>query len=248
VASTQEEYALSLLPSLLINPIRIPGVTCAVCAEPTGGLLRCRVCESHIARWGNALADRVVPLTYASDQVSRQVRYDLRQYKDGERAGGVAGARLSYVVWYSIHRHGRCVTMASDARPTAVIPVPSGAAPRHEGHPLLELAKYFGLPIVTPVRTRPARAREVDPDSLRIDDDLRGQHVIVFDDTWTTGSSAQATAVAARRAGATEVTIMVIGRWVNGSWAPTSQLFSTSPPPQWRPDVCPVTGTLCAAP
>ena len=47
---------------------------------------------------------------------------------------------------------------------------------------------------------------------------LRGQAVLLIDDTWTTGSSAQSAAAALKAAGAGPTAALVIGRHLNREW------------------------------
>ena len=57
--------------------------------------------------------------------------------------------------------------------------------------------------------------RGVDPGWLRVDGPVAGADVLVVDDTWVSGGSAQSAAVALKLAGARRVAIVVIGRHVN---------------------------------
>ncbi|MEK8143754.1 hypothetical protein NKH18_22300 [Streptomyces sp. M10(2022)] len=45
-----------------------------------------------------------------------------------------------------------------------------------------------------------------------------GEAVLLIDDTWTTGGHAQSAAAALKRAGASCVAVVVLGRHINGSW------------------------------
>ena len=45
-----------------------------------------------------------------------------------------------------------------------------------------------------------------------------GQAVLLIDDTWTTGASAQGAAAALKAAGVRPVAAVVIGRHLNGEW------------------------------
>jgi hypothetical protein len=60
-----------------------------------------------------------------------------------------------------------------------------------------------------------ALGRGVDPGWLRVDGVVAGADVLVVDDTWVSGGSAQSAAVALKLAGARRVAIVVIGRHVN---------------------------------
>jgi adenine/guanine phosphoribosyltransferase-like PRPP-binding protein len=60
-----------------------------------------------------------------------------------------------------------------------------------------------------------ARGREIDPGWARVDDRVAGESVLVVDDTWVSGGSAQSVAVALKRAGAIRVAVVVLGRHVS---------------------------------
>ncbi len=60
-----------------------------------------------------------------------------------------------------------------------------------------------------------AHRRGVDRGWLRVDGIVAGADVLVVDDTWVSGGSAQSASVALKLAGARRVAIVVIGRHVN---------------------------------
>jgi len=57
--------------------------------------------------------------------------------------------------------------------------------------------------------------------------DLAGQHVLILDDTWTTGANAHSAVLAARRAGAAAVSVMVVGRWLASGFRHNAQFIKT---------------------
>jgi orotate phosphoribosyltransferase len=70
---------------------------------------------------------------------------------------------------------------------------------------------------------------------------LHGEAVLLIDDTWTTGASAQTAAAALRHAGAGPVAAVVIGRHLNREWHENDRrLRSIARPFDW--DRC----ALCA--
>ena len=68
------------------------------------------------------------------------------------------------------------------------------------------------------------KPRQFVPDMWSVDrpDTAQGRHVLLLDDTWTTGAHAQSAAAALRRAEARAVTVLVIARWLDPSWSPTA--------------------------
>jgi hypothetical protein len=89
---------------------------------------------------------------------------------------------------------------------------------------LQELVRgYLALPWAA-LRPRPGAAdswaRWLDPDRFRAAGPLPGARVLLLDDTWVSGSTAQAAAVALKRAGAARVVTVVLGRHVAASGLP----------------------------
>ena len=68
---------------------------------------------------------------------------------------------------------------------------------------------------LSPVQAVPEHGRQVSAGWLRADATLAGERVLVIDDAWVSGGSAQSAAVALRLAGATRVAVVVLGRYVS---------------------------------
>jgi orotate phosphoribosyltransferase len=64
----------------------------------------------------------------------------------------------------------------------------------------------------------------VNPAWVRVGDPVAGADVLVVDDTWVSGGSAQSTAAALKLAGARRVAVVVLGRHVNPA-DPRSAVF-----------------------
>ena len=75
------------------------------------------------------------------------------------------------------------------------------------------IAPYLGLPWAEMAAWPDQRERELDPVRFAASPVPDGR-VLLVDDTWTTGASAQSAAMALRRAGARSVVTVVIGRHV----------------------------------
>lgn len=109
------------------------------------------------------------------------------------------------------------------AGPQAVAIVPSGQG-RPRAHPLVSLVRScVDLPFARLAVAAPqAHARDVNPGWVRVADRaggrvpvLDGAQVLVVDDTWVSGGSAQSAAAALKLAGARRVAVVVLGRHVN---------------------------------
>jgi hypothetical protein len=99
--------------------------------------------------------------------------------------------------------------------PTHLAVVPS-ARGRVGPHPLWTLISPHLSCRWTELSARPDyhRVRELDPGRFEAAPVLDGR-VLLLDDTWTTGASAQSAAMALRRAGARSVAVVVLGRHIN---------------------------------
>ena len=62
------------------------------------------------------------------------------------------------------------------------------------------------------------RPRAFDPSKFEPTGSSAGHAVLLIDDTWTTGASAESAAAALRRAGAGPIAAVVIGRYLNREW------------------------------
>lgn len=203
---------------VLIAPRRGPAV-CRTCFNLTDGYTRCYAC----VHGGDAL-DLVAPISYSV--AGEQLHHALAAYKrSSERWTAVLVRQLAAVLWRHLARHERCLARATGvAEFPLVTTVPPGHGRRELPHPLqgivgrvveptreryVELLRRGRRP--TPIHTfsaeRFAPARRLD-----------GEPVLLIDDTWTTGASAQSAAAALKQAGAGPVAAVVIGRHLNRDW------------------------------
>jgi hypothetical protein len=198
-----------------------------------GGLAWCYQCDLARSEAGRLLADVVVPLGYAVR--GEALAEDLWRYKS-ERAGAAESAgrlremlsaflgRDAQSVWRSDAEAGwrpdaesawRAAGMPA-AGPSAVAVVPSGQG-RSGAHPLVSIVRScVDLPVVRlSVAPGVIHARGVTMGWLRADGLAAGADVLVVDDTWVSGGSAQSAAAALKLAGARRVAVVVLGRHVN---------------------------------
>jgi len=193
---------------------RVAGV-CRVCRGPVAASFsRCYQCERHWQAAGDWLADAVMPIAYAVK--GGQFATDLWRYKAGDH---VAVERLRAVLRDFLRDHGSCAWRAAGmtAPPGHVAVVPSGQG-RAQPHPLaLLVASCVKLPAVRLVTRTPdvPRGREIGLGWLRVDGAVANESVLVIDDTWVSGGSAQSVAVTLKLAGAARVVVVVLGRHVD---------------------------------
>jgi hypothetical protein len=181
------------------------------------GFARCYQCDLAKSEAGDLLADAVVPVAYAVK--GEQLAADLRRYKSGRDGAADAARRLRSMLGDFLGEQGAGVWRAAgmDASPSAVAVVPSGQG-RPGSHPLTGIvASCVELPLTRLTVRLPAqpRHRGVTIDWLRVRDLPRGSDVLLVDDTWVSGGSAQSAAAALKLAGARHVALVVLGRHVD---------------------------------
>jgi predicted amidophosphoribosyltransferase len=204
--------------NFMLGPRRGPDV-CVVCFNFTRGYERCYACSQN-EDWLAA----VVPISYSVGL--EQLHRALMGYK---RLSGEVARRLTVelaaVLWRYLAAHERCVARAAGATAFELVTtVPSGDRRRDSAHPLRSVVGE----LVGPTRERYERllrsteravaARTFDPGKFEAVRALQGESVLLIDDTWTTGASAQSAAAVLRRAGAGVVAAVIIGRHLNREW------------------------------
>jgi hypothetical protein len=230
----------------LRNVIREPKITCRVCAAPVDGFDRCWRCEQ--ARRIGGVADVVAPLTYAIAGTPSAAL--VRDYKNhpARRVREAHCDVIKEVVYQAITRHERCIGCAAGLPVYCRLVIPSLTS-RPGRHPFAELVGAMNL-VSDAVALLPAPDVRCDraindkfvlAPAARLD----GRHVLILDDVWTTGSNAQSAALAARRAGAAAVSVMVVGRWLSPERRLTADFIATRLRRAYDPDICPVTGGRC---
>ncbi|HUA44909.1 MAG TPA: hypothetical protein VMA77_06765 [Solirubrobacteraceae bacterium] len=229
--------------NVMLGPRRGPDV-CPTCFNFTAGYDRCYAC-AH----GQAVLDAVAPISYS---VAReQLHHALASYKrlDGEVARRL-GATLAAILWRFLAEHESCVAQAARTRHfDLVTTVPSGDRTRDERHPL----RWIVGELVGPTRSRHERLlrrtdaevpiRTYNEHRFEATQALDNDAVLLIDDTWTTGASAQSAAAALKAAGAGRIGAVVIGRHLNREWHQNDRrLRGIEQPFDWS------TCSLCAEP
>ena len=208
----------ALYENVMLSPRRGPDV-CATCFNFTAGYARCYAC-AH----GRPVLDAMAPISYS---VAReQLHHALASYKrlDGDVARRL-GAILAAILWRFLAEHEHCLATGAGAdRFDLVTTVPSGNSRKDRVHPLPHIVGE----LVGPTRDRyQCLLRRTDtevPDrtfsqaKFHATKPFHGQAVLLVDDTWTTGASAQSAAAALKAAGAGPIAAVVIGRHLNREW------------------------------
>ena len=202
----------------LVSPRPGPGV-CAECFNFTCGFERCYACCA-----GEAHLDLVVPISYSVGH--EELHHLLAAYK---RSAGWPARRatrlLTAMLWRFLDGHERCVAArAGVERFELVTTVPSSEVERDVDHPLRRVVGE----LCGATRDRHERllrrtdavvvARRFSAERYECVRALYGASVLLIDDTWTTGASAQSAAAALKDAGARAVSGVVLGRHLNREW------------------------------
>lgn len=223
------------LENVMVTPRRGPGV-CRVCFNLTDGYDRCWAC-AHAVHW----LDVVAPISYS---VSGGFLHEMLAVYKRER-GLQARAfeiRLAAVLSRYLTLHEPCVaTVARVARFDLVTTVPSSNRERDAVHPLRRMVERLAEPVSNRHRHVLQRSASLtEPhtfDAARFEtrDELGGSAVLLIDDTWTTGASAQSAAATLKMAGARVVAAVVVGRYLNGSWRFNRERLHALPRPfRWE--------------
>ncbi len=216
---------------------------CSACFNLTEGYGRCYACA-----YGAHRLDGMLPISYSV--AGGQLHHALASYK---RLWGAATRQLSLelaaVLWRHLASHERCLARAAglDAF-DLVTTVPPSDCRRVDTHPLHLIVRD----LVGPARGRyhPLLTRSEAPvaphqfsceryaprrQSGGATPSVRGQSVLLIDDTWTTGANAQSAAAALKQAGSGPVAAVVIGRYLNRDWRRNDRrLRELSQPFDWN--------------
>jgi hypothetical protein len=221
-------------PALAAPPV------CTVCRGPVSpGFTRCYHCARHDRLGQGLLADAVVPVSYAIR--GTPFAADLWRYKSRWAPAASARASLLALLLAFLTDHGPCVWRHGIMPPPGRLAVVPTGAGRPGPHPLLQLAlPYLQLPSC-PLTIRPwHQGRDLDLDRFRADPVPSGASVLLLDDTWVTGASAQSAAAALKQSGARHVAVVVLGRHLNPDDPGTGSLLAALAPARYHPSACAV--------
>jgi hypothetical protein len=246
------------------RPAGSPAADCEVCRGPVRpGFARCYQCHRHALLGPALLADAVVPISYAikgtpfADHLWRYKSAPVPSSSAPMSSSAAtpalavtpalvptpASARASVLALLLafLADHGPCVWQrAGMPPPDRLAVVPTGAG-RPGPHPLLRLVwPYLRLPGCS-LALRPGRqGRDLDLDRFQILARPAGASVLLLDDTWVSGASAQSAAVALKLAGARHVAVIVLGRHVNPDDAASAPLLAGLAAARYDPAACAV--------
>lgn len=220
--ATAAEYTDPYLQTYTQVPAAGPGV-CAVChSGPGPGFGICFSCET-VMRQVTQPARNVIPISLYT--LNSQLWHVMRYFKDGSgHSAELLAMQVAAIIARFATQHLQCIEGLTGGRLTVVTTVPSTRSPARPGrHPLETAISRVGA-------LAGMREHLLDRGSARVDhnlaDDhaftvrrpLRGERVLLLDDTLTTGAHLQSAASALSMNGASAVTAVVVGRVIDPDW------------------------------
>jgi hypothetical protein len=243
LAELTDRYA-----NFMKHPLPAGHGVCPTCRAPHDpAYVSCYACSRQPA---NLAA--VVPITYSVNL--GQMHVALRAYKDGW-AGDDSDAlcnrftgELAGVLRRFLDSHEPCVATAAGVPSfDLVTTVPSGTRERDRDRWRLRWIVETGCAVTAPRYRRvlvptsvAALSKSYSAERYQATMPLDGKSVLLIDDTWTRGASAQSAAAALDAAGATRVALVVLGRHIDPDWRLTQDgsrtcgdVVAGAPPWSW---------------
>lgn len=226
----------------LRNTERAPRA-CRVCAGVVGpGFQMCAQCNQR--RTSRGRPDRLGFVTYAV--AGTQSGHMMRAYKT-QPPSPQSAQLVESLLGYGIVAHWDCTRGDGSGHPEGWTYVPSLSSGRAGEHPIGALARPF-LRTIPYVPLSASAATKVERHEIISDDFTVAtpppRHVLLLDDTWTSGRHVHAASASLKAAGAERVTVLCVARWLNPEFGHTTA-FIESLPDDFDPDICPYTGAYC---
>lgn len=248
VAQVQQVLAYTA-GGFLRNPVRTG--TCVRCFTPTDSQPPCSRCRHLLTISGGP--DLLAVMAYASYlEPITQSGHLMRGYKNPQIQTGSHRQTVALMAALGLLGHAAC--------PGALVGVPLSAwavvpslppKPGLPKHPLREIVGKLARPGATEVTLTAAanvpNPRDVDASHYTASVNAAGKHVLLVDDTWTSGGHATSAALAIRAAGASHVSVLVLARWLAAGWELTTPQWAKQEltKPDFDTDVCPWTQGRC---
>ena len=217
--------------NFLLAPRAGAGV-CTTCFNLTDGYTRCWTC----VHGGDGIA-LVAPISYSI--AGEQLHHVLAAYKRSTAAWArPLSDELAAVLWRFLARHEPCLArrVGISGFPLVTV-VPSGDPARARPHPMERIVSETvaptrgrWLPLLRRTGATVGR-REFSRDRFAAERRLHGEPVLLLDDMWTTGASAQSAAATLTDAGAGPIVAVVIGRHLHRHWGENDRRLRRLPAP-----------------
>jgi hypothetical protein len=143
--------------------------------------------------------------------------------------------------------HTKCAGTLAGRPVTHWAIVPSLPAKPYD-HPLRRLVidRVPGTEVPLAAAANVSQPRTVNPDHFTCATRLpQGSHVLLIDDTWTTGGHAHSAVLALRKAGAKRVSVLVVARWLKEDYGDNTRFISELSTRDYDPRICPWMGAAC---
>ena len=178
----------------------------------------------------------VVPISLY--EIPSQLHHILRHYKSGSYPTQEVdfGVRVISLLAHFLKNHGECISSRAGGEWDVVTSVPS-SRPRSGEHPLVtnvHRVRWLDDQFETLLKLGRVQVGHLtaSDDGFQAAQDVRGERVLLVDDTFTTGATAQSAASALANAGATVVGIVAIGRVIKPGFSETVKEYWDR---QWGP-------------
>ncbi|MFI9810952.1 hypothetical protein [Saccharothrix variisporea] len=198
--------------------------------------------------YGDELADVVVPISLAisGTQLTRELsgyKYNGSPTVRKEFAHNLASALATFLA-----SHERCLAATAGVERFDLVTIAPGTRQRNGQHPLAVILgktvmRTSGRFVEVMSATGGNDHRTVRPESVTVHADVSGRHILLVDDTWTSGASLQSAAITLERARAGRVAGLVIGRRLDADDASAAGVLRFARDHQFGWDVCVLCGT-----
>jgi hypothetical protein len=192
-------------------------------------------------------------MTYAGylDPIT-QSGHLMRGYKNPAIRSGSHWQTVTLLAALGLVGHVECPGRLTGAPLSAWATVPSlPTKPDLPKHPLNDmvrtLARGRAVEVTLTGAATVSNPRAINAAHYTASSNAADQHVLVIDDTWTSGGHATSAALAVRAAGATHISVLVLARWLKLGWEATTPTWAQQrlTSPDFQPDVCPWTQGSC---
>lgn len=225
---------------------------CTRCFTPTLSSLRCTDCRTAANTQG--APDLLGFMAYAGhlDPIAQSGRV-MRGYKYAGVPIGTHHQTVSLMSALALTGHVACPGRILGTPIAAWATVPS-LPPKHGRpvHALNKIVKQLARPgateVVLQASTNVLNPRAVNANHFSVaEGSPLGEHVLLVDDTWTSGGHATSATLSLRAAGVAHVSVLVLARWLSVGWEGTTTSWARQhlTAPDFQPDTCPWTQADC---
>lgn len=214
--ATAKEVTDPLLPIYTRVLPAAPGV-CDVChGQVDGDWDTCYVCDRLIRQQVTHFCGLVVPISLAEPE--GPFHGSLKYYKEPVEPASRYQRQLGALLHRFVEAHGHCIREHAGVDWNTVTIVPSSR--ERNPHPL-ETVVGMSTPLKAQYRPLLRRGpgmlghQHASDDGYEVTEPVAGRHVLLIDDTFTSGARSQSAASALTLAGARVVAIVTLERHVN---------------------------------